>query len=54
MERQELKDCIGRYNITIAEAMRRIDSNSCGILFLVDEEDRLVGCITHGDIRRHL
>jgi len=34
--------------------MQRIDINACGILFLTDEHDKLIGCITDGDIRRYL
>ena len=34
--------------------MQKIDLNSCGILFIVDENERLIGCVTDGDIRRFL
>ena len=40
--------------ISISEAMRMIDKNARGILFLVDDKERLVGSITDGDIRRFL
>ncbi len=45
---------IGKDTLTISEAMIKIDNNANGILFLVNEEDKLQGCITDGDIRRYL
>lgn len=45
---------IGRDTLTVSEAMQQIDKNSCGILFLVNETGKLVGCITDGDVRRYL
>lgn len=39
-------------NITIIEAMKQLDKTAKGILFAVDESDRLKGCLTDGDIRR--
>lgn len=32
--------------------MSKIDANSRGILFIVDEQDKLIGSLTDGDIRR--
>ena len=49
-----LQDFIGAANLTVSEAMQKIDGNSYGILFLIDKEGRLFGCITDGDIRRFL
>ena len=45
---------VGDDNKTISEAMQSIDRNSEGILFLINSEKVLVGCITDGDIRRYL
>lgn len=45
---------IGNEKLTLSEAMQLIDKNSSGILFLVDTENRLIGCITDGDVRRFL
>ncbi|MBP3505389.1 MAG: CBS domain-containing protein [Lachnospiraceae bacterium] len=42
-----------RENITIKDAMEKIDSNGCKTVFVV-KEDRLIGCLTDGDIRRYL
>lgn len=50
----DIRQLIGRDTLTLSEAMQRIDSNARGILFLVDGEDCLQGCITDGDIRRFL
>lgn len=44
----------GNDNLTVSEAMQKIDKNSNGILFLVNAEEILVACITDGDIRRFL
>ena len=50
----ELKKFIAPSSISVAQAMQKIDENTNGILFLVDEGERLTGCITDGDIRRFL
>lgn len=44
---------LGDTNLTVSEAMQRIDKNSSGILFLT-VNNRLIACITDGDIRRFL
>ena len=49
-----IQQFLGKKGLTLSEAMQRIDRNTAGILFLVDEEDILIGCITDGDIRRYL
>ena len=54
MSNQNIKQFIGDNKLTISEAMQRIDSNSNGILFIVDEKECLIGCVTDGDIRRYL
>ncbi len=54
MDNLELQKFIGSEMLTVSEAMREIDQNSYGILFLVDHDGRLTGCITDGDIRRYL
>ena len=54
MYNQELQRLIGNDNLSISEAMQKIDVNTFGILFLTDAYGRLVGCITDGDIRRYL
>ncbi len=54
MDNQELQQFLGSNNLTVSEAMQKIDRNSYGILFLTDENQKLCGCITDGDIRRYL
>lgn len=54
MSREGLGRFIGNRQMSIVEAMEKIDANVKGILFVVDEEKRLVGSITDGDIRRWL
>ena len=54
MNKQQLQTFIGKDNITLAVAMRKIDVNATGILFLTDNSNKLVPCITDGDIRRFL
>ena len=39
---------------TVVEAMQKIDRNARGILFVVNEQQKLLGVITDGDIRRWL
>lgn len=41
-------------NDTIVSAMSKIDSNSKGIIFVINSEMKLVGVMTDGDIRRWL
>ena len=41
-------------DISVSEAMQKLDTNSGGTLFLVDESEKLIACVTDGDIRRYL
>jgi len=45
--------CIGT-DSTVDTAMRCINANLKGVAFVVDSQNRLVGCVTDGDIRRFL
>ena len=49
-----IQQFIWKMHLTVSEAMQAIDNNACGIIFLVDEKNALIGCITDGDIRRYL
>ena len=49
-----IEQFLGKQNITVSEAMQQIDKNTSGILFLVNDENELIGCITDGDVRRYL
>lgn len=52
MEMERIAEFIGKDNITIVDAMEKIDKNARGILFIVDTDDKLVGALSDGDIRR--
>lgn len=54
MENRELEKYTGSLEMTVVEAMQKIDVTGSGILFIVDEEKRLIGTLTDGDIRRWL
>lgn len=54
MNKNEISKLIGKSTISLVDAMRAIDMNASGILFLVDASDCLAGCLTDGDIRRFL
>lgn len=49
-----IQQYIARDTLTVSEAMRDIDKNAGGILFLTNKDNILTGCITDGDIRRFL
>lgn len=51
---EEIDKFLGSVTLTVSEAMKKIDDNAGGILFLSDESCKLKGCITDGDIRRYL
>lgn len=52
MDKKRLAKLIGTEELTVTETMERIDAGEKGILFIVDGEGRLVGCVSDGDIRR--
>ena len=54
MTEENLSQFIGNCNMTIVDAMEMIDKNASGVLFLADDNGRLAGCLTDGDIRRWL
>lgn len=45
---------LGDSYITITEALKKIDANALGVVFIVDSERKLVGSLSDGDIRRWL
>jgi len=45
---------ICKKNISLSRAMKAIDDNGNGIIFLTEKDGKLAGCITDGDIRRFL
>ncbi len=54
MTKERLQQFVGNCSMTIVDAMERIDQNASGIVFIVDDSNKLVGCLTDGDIRRWL
>lgn len=50
----EIKKYCANIDISVADAMRIIDKSAKGILFVSDADDKLIGCVTDGDIRRWL
>lgn len=41
-------------NRTVLEAMSKINNNLKGIVYIVDQDSRLIGSLTDGDIRRYI
>lgn len=54
MTKEEKQLYIVKKDTTVVEAMRIIDKNAHGVVFIVDSEEKLLGCVTDGDIRRWL
>ena len=54
MKNEELRAFLIQQEASVVEAMQHIDFNGKGILFVCDEDQKLVGVITDGDIRRWL
>ncbi len=52
MIKEQLKGFLGVHTLNIVEAMEKIDANTHGILFVIDQKEKLLGTITDGDIRR--
>jgi D-glycero-alpha-D-manno-heptose-7-phosphate kinase len=48
----ELENTMVSQTASIEEALRRIDANKLGIVFVVDDARRVVGVLTDGDVRR--
>lgn len=53
MESELLKFCAGE-EISVVEAMQKIDHNAKGILFILDAKEKVIGSLSDGDIRRWL
>lgn len=54
MIEKNINKYVGKMDLSIVEAMQIIDENAHGILFIADEEKKLLGSLTDGDIRRWL
>ena len=49
---EQVKPFIVRVGATVLEAMRQLEDTAQKILFVVDDDERLLGSLTDGDIRR--
>lgn len=54
MIKERILDLCGNASMTIVEAMEKIDTNAKGILFITSKDNKLMGAVTDGDIRRWL
>ena len=54
MDKENLSHFIISEQSSIVDAMEKIDKNGRGILFVIDEREKLSGALTDGDIRRYL
>ena len=54
MKTEQLMEFLISPDNTVVEAMQHIDRNAKGILFVVEENQKLIGVVTDGDIRRWL
>ena len=52
MAETQINKFLGNESLSMVEAMQKIDINQKGILFIVTEDNVLVGTVTDGDIRR--
>ena len=41
-------------NFSIKDALKKIDSNKLGIIFIVNDQNKVIGCASDGDIRTNL
>ncbi len=54
MDTLDFRKFLGSGDLTVSEAMQKIDANACGVLFIADEKNRITGCLSDGDVRRYL
>ena len=52
MNFEKLEQYLGSVELTVVEAMQKIDKNNKGILYIIDENGKMLGSLTDGDIRR--
>jgi len=50
----EIEKFLGQMNLTVLQAMKKIDENACGILIIINSDNEMQGCLTDGDVRRYL
>lgn len=54
MERTQIELFTTKGDVNVTEAMKKIDNNAKGTLFVVDSDFKLIGAVSDGDIRRWL
>lgn len=54
MRKENLSIYVGNNTMTIVEALKKIDDNSLGVLFIENDSQRIIGALSDGDIRRWL
>lgn len=54
MKTEQLSPFLISPESTVVDALQKIDSNAKGILFVIDQDKKLLGVVTDGDIRRWL
>ncbi len=54
MDLIEQEKFIGKEELSVVEAMKKIDDTAKGIIFVVDSSRHLVGSLTDGDVRRFI
>ncbi|MGU3537387.1 GHMP family kinase ATP-binding protein [Methylobacterium sp. A54F] len=47
-------DVVLKFDATVADAVRAIESSSLHTAFVIDDEKKLVGLVTNGDVRRYM
>ena len=54
MDKERIEDFIAKLSLTVVEAMAKIDGHAsdAGLVFVIDEAKKLIGCVTDGDVRR--
>lgn len=52
--RKDLQSFIVNKNASVLEALKLIDLNNTGIVFVVEDNCELLGTLTDGDVRRHI
>ena len=52
MEKMDVKKLIAKDNWNLEKVMKKIDVNGYGLSFIIDNNNKFVGLVTNGDIRR--
>ena len=54
MDKAKLRTILISSDTTLKESMQKLNDTSAQILFVIDKDDKLLGTVTDGDIRRGL